>query len=116
MEAPTFEEEEKETAVKEQGDTDGKTPSAENGEKKKKKKEKRESSSEMEKEEQGTNKLIKNWENGGQSGSSPQRQVKFIGSCCQPIGSWYKQENSFPTFPPPLFFEHDNIYFQEKNQ
>ena len=76
LEAPTFEEEEKETAVKEQGDTDGKTPSAENGEKKKK--EKRESSSEMEKEEQGTNKLIKNWENGGQSGSSPQRQVKFM--------------------------------------
>ena len=78
LEAPTFEEEEKETAVKEQSDTAGKTPSAENGEKKKKKKEKRESSSEMEKEEQGTNKLIKNWENGGQSGSSPQRQVKFL--------------------------------------
>ena len=78
LEAPTFEEEEKEAAVKEQGDTAGKTPSAENGEKKKKKKEKRESSSEKEKEEQGTNKLIKNWENGGQSGSSPQRQVKFM--------------------------------------
>ena len=75
LEAPTFEEEEKEAAVKEQGNAAGKTTSEG---KKKKKKEKRESSSEMEKEEQGTNKLIKNWENGGQSGSSPQRQVKFM--------------------------------------
>ena len=71
LEAPTFEEDEV-VIVKEQ--TNGDTSSVENGERRKKK---RESTVETEKkEEDGTNKLIKNWENGGQSGSSPQRQVK----------------------------------------
>ena len=74
MEAPTFEEEEVVT-VKEQ--TNGDISVAENGEGRKKKREKRESTIALEeKEEEGTNKLIKNWENGGgQSSSSPQRQV-----------------------------------------
>ena len=75
MEAPTFEEEEVVT-VKEQ--TNGDISVAENGEGRKKKREKRESTIELEKEEEGTNKLIKNWENGGgQSSSSPQRQVEI---------------------------------------
>ena len=72
MEAPTFEEDEV-VIVKEQ--TNGDTSLVENGERRKKK---RESifETEKEKEEDGTNRLIKNWENGGQSSSSPQRQVK----------------------------------------
>ena len=69
MEAPTFEEDE---IVKEE--TNGDVPAVENGEKRKAK---RESTIEVEKEEEGTNRLIKNWENGaGKSSSSPQRQVK----------------------------------------
>ena len=76
MEAPTFEEEEVVT-VKEQ--TNGDISVAENGEGRKKKREKRESTIALEeKEEEGTNRLIKNWENGGgQSSSSPQRQVEI---------------------------------------
>ena len=76
MEAPTFEEEEVVT-VKEQ--TNGDISVADNGEGRKKKREKRESTIALEeKEEEGTNKLIKNWENGGgQSSSSPQRQVEI---------------------------------------
>ena len=76
LEAPTFEEDEVQV-VKEE--TNGAAPAAENGEGRKKKREKRESTVETEKEEEGTNKLIKNWESGGQSSSSPQRQVKVGG-------------------------------------
>ena len=74
LEAPTFEEDEVQV-VKEE--TNGDVPAVENGERRKKK---RESTVEMEKEEEGTNRLIKNWENGGsQSSSSTQRQVETIG-------------------------------------
>ena len=73
MEAPSFEEEE---AVKEE--TNGNMSAVENGEQRKKKREKRESTVEVEKEDEGTNRLIKNWENGGgQTSSSPQRQVEI---------------------------------------
>ena len=73
LEAPTFEEDE---AVKEE--TNGNMSAVENGEQRKKKREKRESTVEVEKEDEGTNRLIKNWENGGgQTSSSPQRQVEI---------------------------------------
>ena len=68
LEAPTFEEDE---VVKEE--TNGDIPAVENGERRKQKREKGESTIELEKEEEGTNRLIKNWENG----SSPQRQVQI---------------------------------------
>ena len=76
MEAPTFEEDEVQV-VKEE--TNGDMTAVENGERRKKKREKRESTVELEKEDEGTNRLIKNWENGGgQSSTSPQRQVQII--------------------------------------
>ena len=79
LEAPTFEEDEVQV-VKEE--TNGEMPAVENGERRKKK---RESTVELEKEEEGTNRLIKNWENGGgQSSSSPQRQVQTIGGRLKP--------------------------------
>ena len=80
LEAPTFEEDEVQV-VKEE--TNGEMPAVENGERKKKK---RENTVELEKEEEGTNRLIKNWENGGggQSSSSPQRQVETIGGWLKP--------------------------------
>ena len=72
LEAPTFEEDEVQV-VKEE--TNGDVPAVENGERRKKK---RESTVELEKEDEGTNRLIKNWENGGGQ-SSPQRQVEIGG-------------------------------------
>ena len=78
MEAPTFEEDEVQVVKEETRET----PAVENGERRKKK---RESTVELEKEEEGTNRLIKNWENGGsQSSSSPQRQVETIGGRLKP--------------------------------
>ena len=94
LEAPTFEEDE---AVVVKEETNGAAPAAENGEGRKKKREKRESIVETEKEEEGTNKLIKNWESGGQSSSSPQRQVKVGGRALTTQFRW-RQGTS-----PPLW-------------